>query len=168
MYQKEWKLKHSIYENICHAISRDSVMFYTSAWVHQPYIQERAELLLQSMLNETGHVSWMYGLHVYGAIIGNSAPGNLQKTAASENITAMHVKWPTLDPSLRKCVLRKDRHWYSKSWAEEKTYSKSCIVNSQGLKIVQVVSIELQVNFFDHNFFGCLSVIVAKMDVFTC
>ncbi|XP_022333595.2 cyclin-dependent kinase 2-interacting protein-like isoform X2 [Crassostrea virginica] len=57
MYQKEWKLKHSIYENICHAISRDSVMFYTSAWVHQPYIQERAELLLQSMLNETGHVS---------------------------------------------------------------------------------------------------------------
>lgn len=42
----------------------------------------------------------MYDLHVYGAITGNNAPGNLQKTAASENIIAMHGKWPTLDPSL--------------------------------------------------------------------
>lgn len=57
MYQKEWKLKQVIYENVCHAISRDSVMFYTSAWVHQPYIEDRVELLLQSMLTETGHVS---------------------------------------------------------------------------------------------------------------
>ena len=48
----------------------------------------------------------------------------------------------------------------------EKPYSKSCKVSSQGLKIVQVVSIVLQVNFFDHKFFGCLSVIVAKMDGF--
>ncbi|XP_052699699.1 cyclin-dependent kinase 2-interacting protein-like [Crassostrea angulata] len=57
MYLKECELKQVIYENVCHAVSRDSVMFYTSAWVHQPYIEERAELLLQSMLTETGHVS---------------------------------------------------------------------------------------------------------------
>lgn len=59
MYLKECELKQVIYENVCHAVSRDSVMFYTSAWVHQPYIEERAELLLQSMLTETGHVSWL-------------------------------------------------------------------------------------------------------------
>lgn len=57
MYLKECELKQVIYENVCHAVSRDSVMFYTSAWVQQPYIEERAELLLQSMLTETGHVS---------------------------------------------------------------------------------------------------------------
>lgn len=57
MYLKECELKQVIYENVCHAVSRDSVMFYTSAWVHQPYVEERAELLLQSMLTETGHVS---------------------------------------------------------------------------------------------------------------
>jgi hypothetical protein len=57
MYHKEWELKQSIYENICHVISRESVMFCTSAWVHQPYLEESAELLLQSMLTETGHVS---------------------------------------------------------------------------------------------------------------
>lgn len=57
MYLKECELKQVIYENVCHAVSRDSIMFYTSAWVHQPYIEERAELLLQSMLTETGHVS---------------------------------------------------------------------------------------------------------------
>lgn len=57
MYLRECELKQVIYENVCHAVSRDSVMFYTSAWVHQPYIEERAELLLQSMLTETGHVS---------------------------------------------------------------------------------------------------------------
>ncbi|XP_061174758.1 cyclin-dependent kinase 2-interacting protein-like [Saccostrea echinata] len=55
MYQKELEVKQSIYENVCHAVSRDSVMFYTSAWVHQPYIEERADILLQSMLTETGH-----------------------------------------------------------------------------------------------------------------
>ncbi|XP_062596564.1 cyclin-dependent kinase 2-interacting protein-like [Saccostrea cucullata] len=57
MYKKELELKQSIYENVCHADSRDSVMFFTSAWVHQPYIEERADLLLQSMLTETGHQS---------------------------------------------------------------------------------------------------------------
>ncbi|XP_062568501.1 cyclin-dependent kinase 2-interacting protein-like isoform X2 [Saccostrea cucullata] len=57
MYQKELELKQSIYENVCHADSRDSVMFFTSAWVHQPYIEDRADLLLQSMLTETGHQS---------------------------------------------------------------------------------------------------------------
>ena len=110
----------------------------------------------------------MYGLHVYGAITGNNAPGNLQKTAASENIIAMHVRWPTLEPSSTRkmCSGQKTATAIQSLEQNEKTYSKSCIVRSQGLKIVQVVSIELQVNFFYHKFFGCLCVIVAKMDGF--
>jgi len=56
MYSKELELKHCITENICHATNRDVVMFYSSAWIHQPNIDtSKATLLLESMLLETGH-----------------------------------------------------------------------------------------------------------------
>ncbi|XP_033733695.1 cyclin-dependent kinase 2-interacting protein-like [Pecten maximus] len=54
-YRKEVKLKELLSENVCHVKDRDTMMFYTAAWVHQPYIDSSCILLLESMLTETGH-----------------------------------------------------------------------------------------------------------------
>lgn len=53
MYRKELELKKSIAENICHAKDRNSVMFYVASWVHQPYIEDRSKLQIESILLET-------------------------------------------------------------------------------------------------------------------
>lgn len=55
MYQKEFKLKDELYQNIAHTTDRNVMMFYTSAWLHEPYIEDNKTLLLESMLLETGH-----------------------------------------------------------------------------------------------------------------
>lgn len=55
MYQKELELKQLIVENVCHTDDRNTIMFYTAAWVHQPYIDCSGTLLVESMLTETGH-----------------------------------------------------------------------------------------------------------------
>ncbi|XP_063423242.1 cyclin-dependent kinase 2-interacting protein-like isoform X3 [Mytilus trossulus] len=55
MYRKEYKLKQLIYKNICHAKDRNTMMFYTSSWLHQPYITDKSHVLLESLLLETGH-----------------------------------------------------------------------------------------------------------------
>lgn len=55
MYQQELELKKSIAENVCHAKDRNTVMFYIASWVHQPYIEERSKLLVESILLETKH-----------------------------------------------------------------------------------------------------------------
>ncbi|XP_060078939.1 cyclin-dependent kinase 2-interacting protein-like [Ylistrum balloti] len=54
-YRNELKLKELLSENVCHVKDRDTMMFYTAAWVHQPYIDNSCTLLLESMLTETGH-----------------------------------------------------------------------------------------------------------------
>ncbi|XP_071153570.1 cyclin-dependent kinase 2-interacting protein-like [Mytilus edulis] len=55
MYRKEYKLKLLVYKNICHAKDRNTMMFYTSSWLHQPYITDKSHVLLESLLLETGH-----------------------------------------------------------------------------------------------------------------
>lgn len=55
MYQQEFKLKDQLYQNIAHTTDRNVMMFYTSAWLHEPYIEDNKTLLLESMLLETGH-----------------------------------------------------------------------------------------------------------------
>ncbi|XP_078589943.1 cyclin-dependent kinase 2-interacting protein-like [Branchiostoma floridae x Branchiostoma japonicum] len=55
MYSRELKLKQGISENIAHRSDRHTMMFLASSWLHQPYIDNRSELLLESMLVETGH-----------------------------------------------------------------------------------------------------------------
>lgn len=55
MYDKELQLKKCISENICHASDRNTIMFYSAAWVHEPYIDLNSKLLLESALLETGH-----------------------------------------------------------------------------------------------------------------
>ena len=55
MYKEELRLKELIYQNICHAKDRNSMMFYTSSWLHQPYIGDSSEVIMESLLLETGH-----------------------------------------------------------------------------------------------------------------
>ena len=55
MFQAELTVKETVVQNIAHTSSRDTVMFYSAAWLHQAYIPDRATLLLESMLTETGY-----------------------------------------------------------------------------------------------------------------
>ena len=55
MYAEEIKLKQTVMENIAHSVDRDLLMFYSACWVHQPYIDNEARILLEAMLFETGH-----------------------------------------------------------------------------------------------------------------
>ncbi|XP_006815615.1 cyclin-dependent kinase 2-interacting protein-like [Saccoglossus kowalevskii] len=55
MYSTELEVKHTILEEIAHCDERDLLLFYNSTWLHQPYIEEKSKLLLESMLLETGH-----------------------------------------------------------------------------------------------------------------
>ncbi|XP_066280531.1 cyclin-dependent kinase 2-interacting protein-like [Branchiostoma lanceolatum] len=55
MYHKELKLKQAISENIAHLSDRHTMMFLASSWLHQPYMGNRRDILLESMLVETGH-----------------------------------------------------------------------------------------------------------------
>ena len=55
MYKAELSVKEIIAQNVAHSPSRDILMFYSAAWLHQVYIPDRATLLLESMLTETGH-----------------------------------------------------------------------------------------------------------------
>lgn len=54
MYRQDIKLKQSVVEDIAHQTSRDVLMTYMAMWLHQPYLEDRQHLLLQSMLLETG------------------------------------------------------------------------------------------------------------------
>ena len=55
MYTKEMETKKAITENICHVKDRNTMMFYTSAWIHQPFIEDSCTLIIEAMLLETGH-----------------------------------------------------------------------------------------------------------------
>lgn len=77
--------------------------------------------------------------NVYKAITGNSASGNLQETSVSRNIIAMHGKWPTLDPSLGKCVLGKRQQLPFKVLSRMKNISQK--LHSEQLRIEHYSSI---------------------------
>ncbi|XP_069772556.1 cyclin-dependent kinase 2-interacting protein [Narcine bancroftii] len=55
MYKKELQLKSLIVREIAHTSSCDLMMVQLSSWLYQPYIEEKARLLVESMLLETGH-----------------------------------------------------------------------------------------------------------------
>ncbi|KAL4237948.1 hypothetical protein ACF0H5_002658 [Mactra antiquata] len=55
MYEKEYRMKQFILENICHVNDRNSIMFYSSTWIHEPYIDINISLMLESVLLETNH-----------------------------------------------------------------------------------------------------------------
>ncbi|XP_046545122.1 cyclin-dependent kinase 2-interacting protein-like [Haliotis rubra] len=55
MYLSELKLKKSIAENVAHAENRQTMMFYSAAWIHQPYVEDSAQMLVESLITETGH-----------------------------------------------------------------------------------------------------------------
>ncbi|XP_072895804.1 cyclin-dependent kinase 2-interacting protein isoform X2 [Hemitrygon akajei] len=55
MYKKELQLKSIIVQEIAHTNSCDLMMVQLSSWLYQPYIEERARFLVESMLLETGH-----------------------------------------------------------------------------------------------------------------
>ncbi|XP_013404602.1 cyclin-dependent kinase 2-interacting protein [Lingula anatina] len=54
MFNRELELKTTIVQNVAHVQNRETLMFYTSAWLHQPYIDKNADILIQSMVVETG------------------------------------------------------------------------------------------------------------------
>ncbi|XP_067681624.1 cyclin-dependent kinase 2-interacting protein-like [Haliotis asinina] len=55
MYLSELKLKKSIAENVAHAENRQTMMFYSAAWIHEPYVEDSAQMLVESLITETGH-----------------------------------------------------------------------------------------------------------------
>ncbi|XP_072031363.1 cyclin-dependent kinase 2-interacting protein-like [Amphiura filiformis] len=55
MYCKELKVKRTVVQDIAHQTNRDVLMTYMSTWQHQPYIEDKATTLLESMLHESGH-----------------------------------------------------------------------------------------------------------------
>ncbi|XP_048455860.1 cyclin-dependent kinase 2-interacting protein [Rhincodon typus] len=55
MYKQELQLKHVIVQEIAHTSNSDLMKVELSAWLYQPYIEEKARLLIESMLLETGH-----------------------------------------------------------------------------------------------------------------
>ena len=54
MYQKELSVKKSIMENVAHSANRDTLMAYAAVWLHQPYIEQESEALIEAMILETG------------------------------------------------------------------------------------------------------------------
>ena len=54
MYQNELALKETIVHNMAHTSDRDLSMTMVAAWIHEPYIKERADLILESLVQETG------------------------------------------------------------------------------------------------------------------
>ncbi|KAK6180945.1 hypothetical protein SNE40_008906 [Patella caerulea] len=54
MFEKELKLKKCLIENIAHSDTRKLLMFYSAAWIHQPYISTQLDFLVDSLLLETG------------------------------------------------------------------------------------------------------------------
>ncbi|XP_030643290.1 cyclin-dependent kinase 2-interacting protein [Chanos chanos] len=54
-YKQELALKHTILQELAHTANADLSMVYLSAWLYQPYIDDKGKLLLESLLMETGH-----------------------------------------------------------------------------------------------------------------
>ncbi|XP_071477977.1 cyclin-dependent kinase 2-interacting protein-like, partial [Diadema antillarum] len=54
MYEQELEVKRTIVEDVAHHEDRDTLMTYSSCWLHQPYILDHATIILESMLMETG------------------------------------------------------------------------------------------------------------------
>ncbi|KDR21356.1 cyclin-dependent kinase 2-interacting protein-like [Zootermopsis nevadensis] len=54
-YRLELIAKNRVKNNIAHCCTKEALMYHTATWVHQPYIDSNVDLLLESILHETGH-----------------------------------------------------------------------------------------------------------------
>uniref|UniRef100_G3UFH3 Cyclin dependent kinase 2 interacting protein n=1 Tax=Loxodonta africana TaxID=9785 RepID=G3UFH3_LOXAF len=52
MYAKELLLKRTIVEELAHSSDHDLALSYLSMWLHQPYVENSSQLLLEGMLLE--------------------------------------------------------------------------------------------------------------------
>jgi hypothetical protein len=59
-YKLELAAKNRVKNNIAHCCTKEALMYYTATWVHQPYIDSHVDLLVESLLQETGHRVWYY------------------------------------------------------------------------------------------------------------
>ncbi|BFZ06881.1 hypothetical protein BsWGS_09920 [Bradybaena similaris] len=55
-FEQEVSFKRELCRQVAHAESRDMMMFYSSSWMHQPYIRPVCYDMLEALLVETGHV----------------------------------------------------------------------------------------------------------------
>lgn len=53
-YQMEYILKENLARNIAHVMDRHLMMFCTSAWTYEPYINGECQTLLEALVLETG------------------------------------------------------------------------------------------------------------------
>uniref|UniRef100_A0A4W5LXZ4 Cyclin dependent kinase 2 interacting protein n=1 Tax=Hucho hucho TaxID=62062 RepID=A0A4W5LXZ4_9TELE len=54
-YNHDRTLKWAILQELAHTTNTDLSMVHLSCWLYQPYIDNRAKLLLEGLLLETGH-----------------------------------------------------------------------------------------------------------------
>ncbi|KAJ9588712.1 hypothetical protein L9F63_018004, partial [Diploptera punctata] len=54
-YKCELKAKRIVKESVAHSRTNQELKYYIITWVHQPYVDSHIELLLESLLQETGH-----------------------------------------------------------------------------------------------------------------
>ncbi|CAL1526170.1 unnamed protein product [Lymnaea stagnalis] len=55
-FSKEFNFKTELVKQVAHADNRDTMMFYSACWLHQPYVEAQCQDLLQALLKETGHI----------------------------------------------------------------------------------------------------------------
>ncbi|KFO22278.1 cyclin-dependent kinase 2-interacting protein [Fukomys damarensis] len=55
MYRRELLLKCTVGAELAHTVDQDLILSYLSMWLHQPYVEREGQLLLETMLLETGH-----------------------------------------------------------------------------------------------------------------
>uniref|UniRef100_A0A8C2PZQ9 Uncharacterized protein n=1 Tax=Cyprinus carpio TaxID=7962 RepID=A0A8C2PZQ9_CYPCA len=52
---QELALKKTILQELAHTSNPELSMVYLSSWLYQPYTEDSGQLLLESLLLETGH-----------------------------------------------------------------------------------------------------------------
>lgn len=54
IYRKELDLKEKLFPHFTRTRDRNELMVYLSLWLHEPYLSDEKDVLLESMLIETG------------------------------------------------------------------------------------------------------------------
>lgn len=57
MYRKEMEMKITIKEQLCFCTDKRALLFYSTAWIQEPYIEKAVNLNFEAMLKEVGHPS---------------------------------------------------------------------------------------------------------------
>jgi hypothetical protein len=54
-YKLELTAKNRVNNNTAHCCTKEALMYHTATWVHQLYVDSNVDLLVESLLHETGH-----------------------------------------------------------------------------------------------------------------